>query len=121
MEDNDNGKLQKDSRDEAEAQEADRVTKREFIRAVAKRAGTTLAVTDAVYEAILIELVRQARRKQQVNLVGFGRFYPQRHEGHYVQTKFTPDENGSADRPENSRHDSRGLMTAMHSAALRDR
>ncbi len=65
--------------------EAARVSKRDFVRLVAKRAGVTISVTDQVYEALLAEVVDQVRRGVQVNFSGFGRFYPQVHKDHHAQ------------------------------------
>lgn len=61
------------------------VSKRELVRLVADRAGVTIAVTGLVYDALLAEIIDQVRARSQVNLTGFGRFYPQLHKGHQAQ------------------------------------
>lgn len=66
-------------------QDASRISKRDLIRSVAKRAGVPIRVAEKVYEALLVEVVDQIRSGTQVNFSGYGRFYPQVHKGHHAQ------------------------------------
>ncbi len=61
--------------------DATRVTKREFIKLVAQRAGAPVAMTSKIYEAALAEVVAQVRAGRHVNWSGFGRFHRQLHRG----------------------------------------
>ncbi len=62
-----------------------RISKRDLVRLVAKRAGVTIATTEKVYEALLAEVIAHTRAGRQVTFTGFGRFYPQVHKGHHAQ------------------------------------
>ena len=71
--------------DELKIEETGRLSKHELIRAAARRAGVTIAVTEVVYEALLTEIAHQVRKGHQVNLSGYGKFYPQIHRGAHAQ------------------------------------
>lgn len=73
------------SNEPSTAPDAKRISKQELIRAVADRADLPVQTVATVYEALLVEILDQVRRGAQVNLFGFGRFYPQTHEGHPAQ------------------------------------
>ena len=75
------------------AGDAERVLKKEFLDAVAKRAGVSTTITTRVYEAFVAELLDVARSGKRVLLTGFGKFYPQIHAGHRVQ--FAKDKGGA--------------------------
>lgn len=62
-----------------------RVSKKKFISAVAKRSGYPVRVVTLVYDAAIAELLDVVKRGDQLMLTGFGRFYGQKHKGHRVQ------------------------------------
>jgi DNA-binding protein HU-beta len=64
-----------------------RVNKREYIARVAKRAGVPVRVATLVYDAGIEELLETLANGDKLTLTGFGKFYPQVHKGHRVQTK----------------------------------
>lgn len=70
---------------EVAAPDQERVNKREYISAVAERAGVPIHVASAVYEAGIQELLETVSRGDRLVLTGFGRFYLQAHKGHRVQ------------------------------------
>lgn len=65
-----------------------RISKRDFLREVAKDAHLPYTVTERFYESLISTLLSHVRAGEQVNLTGFGRFYWQLHGGHSV--KFSP-------------------------------
>lgn len=67
------------------ALEHNRVSKKKFISAIAKRTGYPVRAVTAIYDAALEELMSVVKRGDQLMLTGFGRFYGQRHKGHRVQ------------------------------------
>lgn len=62
-----------------------RMTKKEFLAAVSKRAGVTGKVTQDVYAAMVDELLDTVSGGRDLLLTGFGRFYARTHAGHSVQ------------------------------------
>ncbi|MCI4659600.1 HU family DNA-binding protein [Cryobacterium zhongshanensis] len=68
-----------------------RVSKREFVSRVARRAGVPVRVASVLYEAIIEELLSIVGNGDRLTLTGFGKFYPQEHKGHRVRFA---DENG---------------------------
>ncbi|MET0886381.1 MAG: HU family DNA-binding protein, partial [Mycetocola sp.] len=64
-----------------------RVNKREYVARVARRAGVPVKVANLVYEAAIEELLATLASGDKLTLTGFGKFYPQVHKGHRVQTK----------------------------------
>ena len=62
-----------------------RVSKRDFVRCVARRAGVPITVAERVYESVLVEVVSQVRCGKQVNFTGFGEFHAAAHKGHVAQ------------------------------------
>ena len=87
---------------------SERTHKRILIRATARRAGVTIRAAERVYNALLLEIVNRALNGSPVNLTGFGRFYVQKHTGHFVQLTQCDDpsrgyhfaSSGLADSPE---------------------
>lgn len=69
--------------------EPGRVSKREFMRRSARRAGLNVEVMNMVWDAMLEELIDITSKGDSVTMTGFGRFYPQMHKGHIVNR---PDE-----------------------------
>lgn len=69
----------------AERQDQARVSRREFVQRVARRANSSLPVTQQVYDAFLEELIDLVASGNKVTLTGFGKFYPQEHKGHRVR------------------------------------
>lgn len=65
--------------------EQNRVSKKKFISAIAKRSGYPVRVVTSVYDATIAELLAVVSRGDQLMLTGFGRFYGQKHKGHRVQ------------------------------------
>ncbi len=61
-----------------------KVSKREFIQRVSKRAGLSPTVTQMAYEAIFGEILDLVNAGNRVTLTGFGKFYAQSHKGHNV-------------------------------------
>ncbi|MCY1718509.1 HU family DNA-binding protein [Microbacterium sp. SL62] len=72
--------------------DAERISKREFVMRVGRRAGVPLKITNQVYDAIFDEIKELAGRGVSVTLTGFGKFYPQVHKGHQVRFKKEDDE-----------------------------
>ena len=70
---------------EIKEREAGRVSKREFTKRFARRAGVPERVATAVYEAMIEELLEIVGNGDRVTLTGFGKFYPQEHKGHRVR------------------------------------
>ena len=68
-----------------------RVSKREYVNRVARRAGLPVRVTAEVYEAAIEELLYIIGSGDSLTLTGFGKFYPQEHKGHRVRFS---DDNG---------------------------
>lgn len=64
---------------------SERVTKREYIAAVARRAGLPKRVVSQVYEAAMAELLEVVSRGDRLILTGFGSFERQWHKGHPVR------------------------------------
>lgn len=64
----------------------ERVSKREFIKRVARRAGVPTRVAALVYEATVEEILDTVSDSKRVTLTGFGKFFLQRHKGHRVTT-----------------------------------
>ena len=62
-----------------------RVSKRQYVSRIAKRAGVPVRVASAVYEAAIEELLEIVGNGDRLTLTGFGKFYPQEHKGHRVQ------------------------------------
>jgi DNA-binding protein HU-beta len=62
-----------------------RVSKREYVSRVARRAGVPVRVASAVYEAAIEELLSIIADGDRLTLSGFGKFYPQEHKGHRVR------------------------------------
>lgn len=62
-----------------------RVSKREYISRIAKRAGVPVRTAAAVYAAAIEELVLVVSSGERLTLTGFGKFYPQEHKGHKVR------------------------------------
>jgi DNA-binding protein HU-beta len=62
-----------------------RVSKREYVSRVARRAGVPVRVASAVYEAAIEELLSIVGSGDGLTLTGFGKFYPQEHKGHRVR------------------------------------
>lgn len=71
-----------------------RVSKREYVSRVARRAGVPVRVASVVYEAAIEELLSIVGNGDRLTLTGFGKFYPQEHKGHRVRFA---DENGKAE------------------------
>lgn len=69
-----------------------RVSKREFVSRVARRAGVPVRVASSVYEAGIEELLSIIADGDRLTLSGFGKFYPQEHKGHRVRFA---DDNGT--------------------------
>ena len=63
-----------------------RVNRSEFLRDVARRAETDVKLTTEIVNAALAEIVEVVSRGDHLTLTGFGRFYPQQHKGHRVQS-----------------------------------
>ncbi|MBV0894663.1 HU family DNA-binding protein [Microbacterium sp. NC79] len=63
-----------------------RVSKREFIKRVARRAGVPTRVAALVYEATVEEILDTVSDGKRLTLTGFGKFFLQRHKGHRVTT-----------------------------------
>lgn len=71
-----------------------RVSKREYVNRLARRAGVPVRTASAVYEAAVEELLSIVRSGDRLTLTGFGRFYPQEHKGHRVRFA---DEDGTSE------------------------
>lgn len=71
--------------EDTETREQQRLSKRKYISAVAKRSGLPVRVVTEVYDSLLDELLAVVARGDIVMLTGFGRFYKQTHRGHRVQ------------------------------------
>lgn len=65
--------------------EEDRVNKRDYIAAVARRSGLPIKTVSAVYEAGIEELLETIASGKQLTLMNFGKFYLQWHKGHRVR------------------------------------
>ena len=63
----------------------ERVTKRAFIAAVARRVGLPKKVVSEIYDAAIAELIDVVRRGDRLILTGFGSFERQWHKGHPVR------------------------------------
>ncbi|OZD55362.1 hypothetical protein CH252_05635 [Rhodococcus sp. 06-1477-1B] len=76
-----------------------KVSKREFIQRVSKRAGLSPKVTQLAYEAIFGEILDLVNAGNRVTLTGFGKFYAQSHKGHNVvlNIRDNPDNRGRVD------------------------
>lgn len=74
--------------------ETGRVSKREFVQRAARRGGIPHATMQKAYDSIVAELLDLVGKGNRVTLTGFGRFYPQPHKGHTVQTKIRKDKSG---------------------------
>ncbi len=61
-----------------------KVSKREFVQRVSKRAGLSLRTTQLAYDAIFEEILDLVNSGNRVTLTGFGKFYAQPHKGHNV-------------------------------------
>ena len=61
-----------------------KVSKREFVQRVSKRAGLSLRTTQLAYDAIFEEILELVNAGNRVTLTGFGKFYAQPHKGHNV-------------------------------------
>ncbi|NYH53030.1 DNA-binding protein HU-beta [Nocardiopsis arvandica] len=64
---------------------SERVTKRAFIAAVARRVGLPKRVVSEIYDAAIAELMDVVRRGDRLILTGFGSFERQWHKGHPVR------------------------------------
>jgi len=64
--------------------EVGRVNKREFVRLIARRAGVSVHVAQAVYDATIEEIIETVGKGNRLTLTGFGKFYPSVHKGHKV-------------------------------------
>lgn len=62
-----------------------RVTKKEFLTAVARRTGMPAKAVNEVYAAMTEELLDTVSSGRDLLLTGFGRFYARTHAGHSVQ------------------------------------
>lgn len=62
-----------------------RVTKREYIASVARRAGLPRKVVSDVYDAAMAEIMEVVSRGDRLILTGFGSFERQWHKGHPVR------------------------------------
>ncbi|MDE3723951.1 HU family DNA-binding protein [Nocardiopsis sp. N85] len=62
-----------------------RVTKREYIASVARRAGLPKNVVSQVYDAAMAELLDVVSQGDRLVLTGFGSFERQWHKGHPVR------------------------------------
>jgi DNA-binding protein HU-beta len=71
--------------------EQGRVGKREFVQRAARRGGIPLRTMQQAYDAMIDELLDLVGSGNRVTLTGFGRFYPQAHKGHTVQTNISKD------------------------------
>ena len=65
--------------------EGSRVNKHEFLGRVAERLGLPVHEVDAVYDAMVEELLAVVGAGDTLLLRGFGKFYPHRRKGHQVQ------------------------------------
>lgn len=73
------------------------MSKREFVQRAARRGGIPLTTMQKAYDSIVEELLDLVGKGNRVTLTGFGRFYPQPHKGHTVQTKITKDKKGAGE------------------------
>ncbi len=67
------------------APSSERVTKREYIAAVARRSGLPKRVVAQVYDSAMAELLDVVSRGDRLILTGFGSFERQWHKGHPVR------------------------------------
>jgi DNA-binding protein HU-beta len=65
--------------------EEGRVSKREFVSRVAKRAGVPVRIASHVYDSVIEEILDIVGNGNDLTLTGFGKFYPQMHKGHRVR------------------------------------
>jgi DNA-binding protein HU-beta len=84
-----------------------RVSKREYVNRVARRAGVPVRVASVVYEAMIEELLSIVGNGDRLTLTGFGKFYPQEHKGHAVRTVF---KTGATDESEKAEIDSYAVL-----------
>ena len=62
-----------------------KISKKDFLRSVAKNNGFTIIETTRIYDAIVDELYKSVAEGTNVSLTGFGAFYLHKHKGHPVQ------------------------------------
>ena len=61
-----------------------RVSKREFVKRLARRSGVSVRVATAVYDATIEEIFETVADNKRLTLTGFGKFFVQTHKGHRV-------------------------------------
>ena len=64
---------------------SDRVSRREYIAALAERAEISVELATKLYAVGIEVLLEQVASGRTVLMTGLGRFYVQRHKGHLVQ------------------------------------
>lgn len=77
-----------------------RVNKSDFLNRVSTRTGVPVQVASDMYEAIIEEILAVVTAGDRLTLTGFGKFYPQEHKGHRVQSVNHEGKLEGSDEPE---------------------